>query len=55
MPTVAASLIALIAGWVLDAAIADYVDTGTRLIAGLVGSMLIFLWALRWLRRLRDG
>jgi uncharacterized membrane protein YeaQ/YmgE (transglycosylase-associated protein family) len=55
MPTIAASLIAMIAGWVLDALIADSVDLGTRIIVGLVGSTVVFLWALRWLQRLRDG
>lgn len=55
MLTIAASLIAMIAGWAIDALIADYVDLTTRLVVGLVGSTIIFVWAFRWLRRLRDG
>lgn len=55
MPTIGASLIATIAGWLLDALIADWVDVTTRLVVGLIGSSIMFLFALRWLQRLRDG
>ena len=55
MPTLGATLAATIAGWMIDAGIADWVDTSTRLVVGLVASTVIFVVTLRQLQRLRDG
>jgi hypothetical protein len=55
MPALGASVAAMLAGWVLDGLIAPLVDDGTRLIAGLIFTTIVWFMVLRWLRRLRDG
>ena len=55
MPSLGASVAALLAGWLLDGLIAPLVDPTTRLIVGLVGTIAVWVIVLRWLRRLRDG
>ncbi len=55
MPSIAAALIASIAGWIIDAAIEPFLGIGGRLFIGLIASTLIYFYARNWLLKLRDG
>lgn len=55
MPSLAAALIASIAGWIIDAAIEPFVGIEIRIFVGLIDGILIYYYARRWLLNLRDG
>ena len=55
MPSIAAAIIASIAGWILDAAIEPFLGIGARLFIGLSVSTFVYVYARNWLLRLRDG
>jgi hypothetical protein len=55
VPSIAAALIASIAGWIIDAAIEPFIGIGGRIFLGLVTGILIYYYARNWLIRLRDG
>lgn len=55
MPSIAAAIIASLAGWVIDAIIEPVVGIGGRLFVGLVTSAFIYVYARNWLVKLRDG
>ncbi|MEZ5289607.1 MAG: hypothetical protein R2745_00850 [Vicinamibacterales bacterium] len=55
MPSLGASVAAMLAGWVLDDVLAPYVGFGTRLVVGLVATSILWVLVFQWLRRLRDG
>lgn len=55
MPSLAAALIASIGGWIIDAAIADFVGIEIRILVGIVDGILLYYYARRWLVNLRDG
>ena len=55
MPSLAAGLIASVAGWIIDALIAPFMGMGARILVGLVTGVYIYVYARNWLIRLRDG
>ena len=55
MPSLAAALIASIAGWIIDSLIEPFLGIGARIFVGLVATAFIYVYARNWLIRLRDG
>lgn len=55
MPSIAAALIASIAGWIIDAAIEPFMGIGARIFIGLIASTIVYVYARNWLLKLRDG
>ncbi len=55
MPSIAAAIIASIAGWIIDSLIEPFTGIGVRLFVGLVTGPFIFVYARNWLLKLRDG
>jgi len=55
MPSLAAALIASIAGWVIDALIEPFFGIEVRILVGIVDGILIYYYARRWMVNLRDG
>jgi uncharacterized membrane protein YdjX (TVP38/TMEM64 family) len=55
VPSIGASLAAILAGWVIDGVFGPYLGTGATLILSFAGSTVVFFVALRWLKKLRDG
>jgi hypothetical protein len=55
MPSLGASVAALLAGWMIDDVCQPFLGLGPTLMLSLVGSSLVFFFARKWLRDLRDG
>lgn len=55
MPSIAAAIIASLAGWMIDAIIEPFMGIGGRIFVGLVTSTFIYVYARNWLKKLRDG
>ena len=55
MPTLGGSVMALLAGWLLDAMLEPLFGTGPTLVLSFVGSTVVFFFARKWLNDLRDG
>jgi hypothetical protein len=55
MPSIGASLVAMLAGWIIDGVLEPYLGTGATLVLSFTGSTVVFFAALRWLKGLRDG
>lgn len=55
MPTIGGSVIALLAGWLIDAMLEPFLGSGATLVVSFVGSAVAFFFARKWLRDLRDG
>jgi hypothetical protein len=55
MPSIGASLAAMLAGWVIDGVFQPFLGTGATLVLSFAGSTVVFFVALRWLKNLRDG
>lgn len=55
MPSIAAAIVASIAGWIIDAAIEPFMGIGGRILVGLVASTIVYVYARNWLLKLRDG
>lgn len=55
MPALAASIIASIAGWVIDSLIEPFLGIGARVLIGIVVGVYVYVYARNWLVRLRDG
>lgn len=53
MPTLAAALVASVAGWVVDELLQSFLGTGTTLVVSLVCTTVIYVLARRWLIDLR--
>lgn len=53
MPSLAAGVVASLAGWILDDMLQPYLGLGATLLVSLVGSALIFFYARKWLTDLR--
>jgi hypothetical protein len=53
MPSLAAGLMASVAGWLIDDLVQPYLGVGARVVLSLVCSTVIFFIARRWLRELR--
>ena len=46
---------ALLAGWLLDALLEPLLGMGPTLVLSFVGSTVVFFFARKWLKGLRDG
>ena len=55
MPSLAAGLVASLAGWVIQELLEPYLGLGFALILSFVGSTVVFFMARKWLLGLRDG
>jgi len=55
VPTLGGSVMALLAGWLLDAMLEPLFGTGPTLVLSFVGSTVVFFFARKWLNDLRDG
>lgn len=53
MPSLAAGLVAFVAGYILDALVGPVLGTGATLIVSMVGSTVIFYYVRSWFRELR--
>ncbi len=53
MPSLAAGLLASVAGWMIDEFVQPILGVGARVVLSLVCSTVIFVVARRWLRQLR--
>ena len=55
MPSLGAGLAAMLAGWIIDAALEPYLGMGLTLIISFAGSTAVFFVALKWLKELRGS
>jgi hypothetical protein len=55
LPTIGASVIALLAGWMIDAVLEPLFGTGPTLVVSFLGCSVLFYMVRKWLRDLRDG
>jgi hypothetical protein len=55
VPSLAAGLVASLAGWLIDDMLQPFLGAGVTLLVSLVGSTLIFFVARRWLLGLRGS
>ena len=53
MPTLGATMAAMLAGWLIDAALDPLLGTGVTLTLSLVASTVVFFAAKKWLKDLR--
>jgi hypothetical protein len=53
VPSLAAAVVASLAGWILDELFQPYLGVGLTLVFSLIASTLIFFYARRWLVDLR--
>jgi hypothetical protein len=53
VPSLAAAVVASLAGWILDELFQPYLGVGVTLVFSLVASTLIFFYVRRWLVELR--
>jgi hypothetical protein len=53
VPSLAAALIASIAGWIIDALVSSYIGLTGRIFLGIVVTTYIYVYARNWLRDLR--
>ena len=55
LPTIGAGVVALLAGWMIDAMLQPLFGTGPTLVVSFLGSSVLFYMARKWLKDLRDG
>jgi uncharacterized membrane protein YdjX (TVP38/TMEM64 family) len=55
MPSLAAGLVAMLAGWIIDEVLWPYLGTGLTLLVSFAGSTVIFFVARNWLREMRGA
>ena len=55
MPSIAAGLVASVAGWLIDDVVQPYLGVGARVVLSLVCTTVIFFVARRWLIQLRGS
>ena len=53
MPSLAAAVIASIAGWIIDTLVSPYLGLTGRIFLGIVTTTYIYVYARNWLRDLR--
>ena len=52
MPSIAAAVIASIAGWLIDAFVSNFLGLTGRIMVGIVVTTYIYVYARNWLRNL---
>jgi uncharacterized membrane protein YdjX (TVP38/TMEM64 family) len=55
LPSIGASVIAMLAGWIMDAMLEPFLGTNVTLVLSFVGTTVVFFLVRRWLKELRDG
>ena len=55
MPSIGAGVVAMLAGWIIDAMFEPFLGSGVTLFVSFLASTVIFFMARKWLRDLRDG
>lgn len=55
MPSLGATLAAMLAGWAIDDMLQPYLGLGLTLFISALGSTAVFFVARKWLKDLRDG
>jgi len=53
VPSLAAAIIASIAGWLIDAVVSDFLGLTGRVMVGIVVTTYIYVYARNWLRDLK--
>ena len=53
MPSLAAAVMASLAGWMIDAIIAPYLGLGARIFVGIILSIYVYVYARNWLLALK--
>ena len=53
MPSIAAAIVASLAGWTTDSIIGPYAGAGARIFTSIVVSTAVYVYARRWLLELR--
>ena len=53
MPSIAAAIIASLAGWIIDALIAQYLGLAPRIFIGIIVTTYLYVYARNWLLDLR--
>jgi hypothetical protein len=53
MPSLAAAIIASIAGWLIDSLISPFLGLTPRIFVGIVTGVYIYVYARNWLRDLK--
>jgi hypothetical protein len=53
MPSLAAAVMASLAGWMIDAIIEPYLGLGARIFVGIILSIYVYVYARNWLLSLR--
>jgi hypothetical protein len=53
VPSLAAALIASIAGWIVDALVSSFIGLAGRIFLGIIVTTYIYVYARNWLRNLR--
>ena len=55
MPSLAAAIIASVAGWLIDALVSNFLGLTGRVMVGIVTTTYIYVYARNWLRDLSGG
>ena len=55
MPSIGAGVIAMVAGWIIDAMLQPLLGTSVTLVVSFVGATAAFFVVRKWLKELRDG
>jgi ABC-type phosphate transport system permease subunit len=55
VPSLAAGLIASIAGWIIDSLVEPFLGMGARIFIGFVVGVYVYVYARNWLVRLKEG
>ena len=55
MTSLGAGLAAMLAGWMIDAALEPYLGMGLTLVLSFAGSTVVFFLARKWLKELRGS
>jgi hypothetical protein len=53
VPSIAAGVVASLAGWMIDGLLQPLLGTGATIVLSLVGSTVVFFFARKWLIDLR--
>jgi uncharacterized membrane protein YeaQ/YmgE (transglycosylase-associated protein family) len=53
LPSIGAGVVALLAGWIINAVLEPILGNGPTLVVSFVGSSVIFYVVRKWLRELR--
>jgi hypothetical protein len=55
LPSIAAGIVAMLAGWIVDDLLQPFLGLGPTLLVSFAGSTVVFFAVRKWLLKLRDG